>query len=102
EASGGTDGEGSAAPDVESEASGGTDGEESGDTPRCYHDWSDDEFWGDDQNCLDQTDVESDVTDDDLGWSLVGKRGRVVSHGGGEVAKTLSKTRPVSSQVSHL
>lgn len=30
------------------------------DTPRRFHDWSDDDFWGDDQNYPDQTDVESD------------------------------------------
>lgn len=26
------------------------------DTPRRFHDWSDDNFWGDDQNYPDQTD----------------------------------------------
>eukprot|EP00752_Nemacystus_decipiens_P006110 g5512.t1 len=83
EASGGTDGEKSAAPDVDSEASGGTDGEESGDTPRRYHDWSDDEFYGDDETWLHQTGQEWD------GWSLVGKKG---------VARTRSETRQVSPQ----
>lgn len=89
EASSGTDEESDASggTDEKSEASGGTDGEESGDTPMRYHDWSDDEYYGDDETWLHQTGQEWD------GWSLVGKKG---------VARTRSETRQVFPRVRKL
>ena len=68
-------------------------------TPRRYHDWSDDEVWYfDDQNYLDQIDVESEASDDDLGWSVVGKKRRVAPRGGGDLARF--ETSPAFNKVS--
>lgn len=92
ETSGGTHGEESAASGVESETSGGTDEEEEEEEEASLTEGE--EFAA--------SDVESGAMADDLGWSLVRKRGRVVSHGSREVARTRFETRPVSSQVSHL